>query len=283
MKYSTVVERISVQPKSLFYREHEARYHFAASYLRPGLTLDIACGTGYGTQQLAKVPGVRAVGADIFLPALRDARQTYSDAQLGYVAASGPALPFPAHAAQNIVTLETLEHIADACGYLREIARVLHPTGLCVLSTPDRAYSLRHQIANPYHVHEYSPAELLSLLGEFFATVDLYYQGFSANYHAQVRSYAAVIQTRKKTLSPATQFVVDHMYRPIRSRLPKNVANFFIRKLLGLSYPQPDPADIAITKEPAEDTSTLIVICQKSPDPEPRLLLRPPLLVSNLS
>ena len=31
---------------------HLARYKFAASYVRPGRLLDIACGSGYGTKML---------------------------------------------------------------------------------------------------------------------------------------------------------------------------------------------------------------------------------------
>ena len=46
MPRATIVERIAVDPASLFYREHLARYEFSAEQIRPGRTLDIACGTG---------------------------------------------------------------------------------------------------------------------------------------------------------------------------------------------------------------------------------------------
>jgi len=78
-------------------------------------------------------------------------------------------------------------------------------TSVCILSTPGRACSLRQNIVNPYHVREYSEAELLELLKTFFGQVDLFHQGFSSRYHEQVSSYAASIQTQKQK-SPVLQF-----------------------------------------------------------------------------
>lgn len=263
MKTSQVVERMEVQPESLFYYEHHTRYQFAKNYIQSGPTLDIACGSGYGVNLLGQCSGVHVVGADLYRPALCNARKEYTDNHLSFAVTNGLFLPFHNSSFQNIVTLETIEHITDDQAYLCEIARVLCFDGVCILSTPNRAYSIRHNISNPYHVREYTKEELLSLLQKYFTGVDIFCQGFSTNYHDQVQAYAASIQINKKKLSPASQFVIDHIFRPIKQFVPTRTINFFIRRLLGLTYPKPDLTDITISNEPLEDTSVFIAVCRK--------------------
>lgn len=261
---SSVVERIEVHPASLFYQEHLARYRFAAIHLGTGWTLDIACGSGYGASVLCQAGQVRVAAADIYLPSLRQAREGHADRRVVFVAVDGTALAFRNRSFQNIVTLETLEHIKDDDGYLRELCRVLRPDGSCILSTPNRDYSVRHQIENPYHVREYSYDELVNLLQGHFATVDIYHQGFSRDYAERVGDYASLIQARKHELNPVQQFATNHIYGSIRGIVPTALVNFFVQRWLKLTYPQPDPTDITISREPIEDSSVLIAIC-KSP------------------
>lgn len=266
MSRGQVVERMSVQPESLFYHEHLARYRFAAQHVQPGRTLDIASGTGYGTNLLSQTPGVSVVGADLDQLAMAQARRDYPDGRISFVIADGRFLPFCDACFDSIVTLETIEHIDDDHGYLRELTRVLRPNGVCILSTPNQAYSLRHKIVNPYHVREYAVDELLDMLSAYFAKVELYYQGYSAQYHARVRSYAASIQAEKKKLNPVVQFLIHYIYRPVKRLIPTRVVNAFIRRLLGLSYPQPDLGDITILPEPVEDASVFIMLCRQPRD-----------------
>jgi SAM-dependent methyltransferase len=257
-----VVERMKVHPESLFYHEHVARYRFAETHLRPGPTLDLACGSGYGTDRLSRLPGVRAFGADIDLPSLHACRVDYPNHGVNFLAASGPRLPFSKGFFQNIVTLETIEHIEDDRGYLRELLRTLRPDGVCILSTPNCAYSQRQNIVNPYHVREYSESGLMELLQSFFGKVELFYQGFSARYHEQLSDYTVSIQTRKKQNRMA-QFAINTFYRPIKRLIPAGMANFFIHRWLGLKYPQPAVADINISDHPSVDTSVFIAVCHQ--------------------
>jgi ubiquinone/menaquinone biosynthesis C-methylase UbiE len=256
-----IVERIDVHPASLFYQEHLARYRFAAMHLDTGWTLDIACGSGYGASVLCQPGEVRVAAADIYVPSLKKAREGHADPRIVFLAVDGTALAFRDRSFQNIVTLETIEHIKDDHGYLRELGRILRPDGACILSTPNRAYSLRHRIANPYHVREYSYDELVNLLHGHFAAVDVYHQGFSRDFADRVSDYATLIQTRKSELNPAQQFLTERVYGPIKGLVPAALVNFFIRKWLRLAYPQPDPNDITISREPLEDSSVLIAIC----------------------
>ncbi|MBI3243371.1 MAG: class I SAM-dependent methyltransferase [Chloroflexi bacterium] len=275
MKPTQVVERIEVDPESLFYHEHAARYEFARMHVQPGLLLDLASGAGYGANQLCRNPGTRVVGVDIHLPSVGKAQKSYPDRRISFVASDGLSLPFENHCFQSVVSLETIEHVADDAGFLREVVRVLNPYGLCILSTPNRAYSARHSIVNPYHVREYSESELRELLQAFFAKVHIHYQGFADSFYAEVNRYATAIQTHKKTMPPLLQFAVNYIYRPVKRLVPEPLTNFFINRWLKLSYPAPHLTDITISGEPLQDTNVFVAVCQHPRDwQEPALRAR---------
>ncbi|MCX7791214.1 MAG: class I SAM-dependent methyltransferase [Chloroflexaceae bacterium] len=170
MQSTTVVERMEAETASLFFQEHVARYRFAANHIRSGRVLDIACGTGYGAEILAEIGEVEIIGVDVFRPALFQARDAYPDRRISFLAGSGTQLPFGSETFHAIVTLETIEHIADDKAFLHELARVLRADGVCVLSTPNRQYSLDRKIHNPYHVREYWPTNSRDSSTRTFAT-----------------------------------------------------------------------------------------------------------------
>jgi SAM-dependent methyltransferase len=77
-----------------------------------------------------------------------------------------------------------IEHLADPQRYLAEIARVLRPDGVLLLSTPNLLQSDRE---NPYHLHEYEPDELKGALAAHFHRVEMrgvHAVGAAARYHA---------------------------------------------------------------------------------------------------
>lgn len=261
MKQTHVVERITAQANLLYFQEHLARYQFSSSYVRPGIVLDIAGGSGYGSALLAQNPKVSVVSVDVDLQSLQTARRDYIDQRIAFLAADGCRLPFPERSFSTIVSLETVEHIKDDVGYLRELGRVLRPDGICVLSTPNRAYSESIRRSNPFHVREYSESELTDLLRAQFSEVEVFYQGFANTYHASVKNYAQDIQQKKRELNSFPRLLIDKIYRPIKTILPSNLTNFFIRRLLRLSFPQPMANDIVITRNRPPETSVFVAVC----------------------
>jgi SAM-dependent methyltransferase len=140
--------------------EHIARYRWAAQHCRHSRVLDVACGTGFGTEIL-KHRGARSVAsADISLEALRFARVRYA---VSGVCADALRLPLAASSVDVVVSLETLEHLADAAGFLAEVFRVLVPGGSLILSTPNAQLS---EGTNPHHLREFTLQELRELLLE---------------------------------------------------------------------------------------------------------------------
>jgi SAM-dependent methyltransferase len=157
---------------------HRAAYRFAKAQARAGRAVDLGCGTGYGTAELAAA-GWGVVGMDRVEPASR-ARGSAAR----FVRGDLERLPFAARSFDTATSFQVIEHLADPRGYLEQIARVLAPDGVLLLSTPNRPQS---DGENPYHLHEYEAAELESVLAAHFASVEMrgvHAVGVAARYHA---------------------------------------------------------------------------------------------------
>ncbi len=159
--------------------EHFSRYAFARRFASGKRVIDIGCGTGYGTAELAR-EAARAVGVDVNAEAVAYAAAHYgSGPNTNYLAASASALPF-ADASFDLATVfEVIEHLSDWRTLLAEARRVLRPDGVLLISTPNKRYyaQTRSEIGpNPFHVHEFEPSEFRAALAEFFPNVELLLQ-----------------------------------------------------------------------------------------------------------
>ena len=158
--------------------EHLSRYAFAARCAAEATVLDIGCGAGYGTAELAR-SALSAVGIDIAPQAVAYSRDHYAQPNLSFVAASATALPFAASAFDFVTAFEVIEHLADWRGLLAEARRVLRPEGVFLVSTPNKLYyteSRGVEGPNPFHTHEFEFAEFQAALAEFFPYVTVLLQ-----------------------------------------------------------------------------------------------------------
>lgn len=140
-------------------RLHLARYSWASQWVRRKLALDVACGTGYGSKILLGTGARRVVAVDLNEPALAFAAQTYPGPT--YVQADALKLPLKMGSFDMVVSLETIEHLADPVRFLQGVRALLRENGLLVLSTPNAS---RTGGSNPYHLHEMTLSELLEYL-----------------------------------------------------------------------------------------------------------------------
>jgi len=149
--------------------EHWHRYHFAAQFAKGLRVVDAACGEGYGSALLART-AASVVGADISAEAVEHARQSYgARANLSFVQAPCAKLPLPDASADLFVSFETVGRIREQEEFLDEIARVLAPEGLLLLSCPNkREYSDRRGFANEFHVKALYRDELAALVARRF-------------------------------------------------------------------------------------------------------------------
>jgi SAM-dependent methyltransferase len=153
---------------------HLKRYEFALPYCRDAVVLDAGCGVGYGTAYLARAAR-RVVGVDVFEDAIVYARTRYAEADVEFLVADVLDLPFGADSFDTACSFEILEHVADAERFVAELARVLRPGGMLVLSTP-RADDPAVRPDNPFHEREFDADELRALLSSTFSSVELFGQ-----------------------------------------------------------------------------------------------------------
>lgn len=155
---------------------HHAAYEFARASLASGWTLDLGCGSGYGTRSLASAEG-DVVGLDRVYP---DPAQRRGHGR--FVRGDLSALPFRPASFSRIVSFQVIEHLEDPTEYIDAIATLLHPDGVALITTPNL---LTSDGVNPFHVHEYRADELAARLAERFEEVEMRGIGMSE----RVRSY----------------------------------------------------------------------------------------------
>lgn len=140
-------------------RLHLERYHFAARHLVPGTALDLACGVGYGSAILAGAsPARHVVAADLSPDALRHARAAYTHPRVSFLRGNGGAWS-RGSSFDNIVSLETLEHVPHPGQFFDELVSLLKPGGRLIVSVP----TTPSVDANPHHRTDFTERSFLAL------------------------------------------------------------------------------------------------------------------------
>jgi ubiquinone/menaquinone biosynthesis C-methylase UbiE len=149
--------------------EHWHRYHFASRWARGRNVIDVACGEGYGTALLA-AHAAQVTGIDVSPEAVAHARATYAKLpNARFECASCTAIPLPDASVDLAVSFETVEHIAEQEAFLDDLARVLKPDGVLLISCPNKLeYSDKRGFTNEFHVRELYRDELERLVGSRF-------------------------------------------------------------------------------------------------------------------
>ena len=169
-------ERFTPECVREIWYEHFHRYVFAREMVRGKRVLDAACGEGYGSALLASAAS-SVEGVDISEQAVAHACNRYPAQNLEFRVSDCLDLPYADGEFDCIVSFETLEHLEDQAGLLKEFRRVLKPGGFLMLSSPDKAvYTDRQQNRNEYHVRELYRDELEALLGQHFPAYRLWGQ-----------------------------------------------------------------------------------------------------------
>jgi SAM-dependent methyltransferase len=153
---------------------HLKRYRFALPYCSGKEVLDVACGAGYGTAVLA-AGARRVVGVDRDAEAVAYARSRYAADNVEFREGDALALADPDDAYDAVVSFETIEHVPDQERFLAEVARVLRPDGVFVVSTPHVRETTRSP-GNPFHEVELSRSDFGALLAARFGDVELFGQ-----------------------------------------------------------------------------------------------------------
>ena len=151
----------------LLYRRHAFAYESALLRSKPGGTwLDIGCGMGYALDRLAD-HAHRVLAVDLAWKPLRDLP---SGPKLEKARTDATALPLGDASVDHVTCFQVIEHVERdlALRILQEIRRVLKPSGLGFVTTPNARWRLLpgQRPWNPYHVREYDPAGIAELCAE---------------------------------------------------------------------------------------------------------------------
>ncbi|MGM0863278.1 MAG: class I SAM-dependent methyltransferase [Bacillota bacterium] len=160
--------------------EHMARYHFTLPYIK-GRVLDMACGSGYGAQLLAKQGKktvTEVVGIDTNQEAITYARGRYYHPKFAYYCenATDSGLNEKLGLFDTIVSFETYEHIEAEEQFLSNLFQLLKPGGKLILSTPF-GKGRGVECGSPFHVHQITVREFTRLFKDYpYKKVEFYFQ-----------------------------------------------------------------------------------------------------------
>jgi 2-polyprenyl-3-methyl-5-hydroxy-6-metoxy-1,4-benzoquinol methylase len=156
-------------------------HHFLGRDDLDGLhALDIGCSTGFIAHELA-ADGAVATGVDIDVPGIEAARVRFGET-VSFLCTSADALPLPDESLDIVVFNHIYEHVVDPDAIVREIHRVLKPSGVVYLG-----------LGNKYQLIEaHYGLPLLSWLPK--AAADRYIRRFGKadEYYEQHRSYVGL-------------------------------------------------------------------------------------------
>jgi 2-polyprenyl-3-methyl-5-hydroxy-6-metoxy-1,4-benzoquinol methylase len=133
---------------------HLERYHFAGVHIVPGTVADLACGVGYGSHLLATeytemAELIHAMDADN--DAIAFAQQHYAHSKVTFTC--GDIFAFaPTQEINNVISLETLEHLPNPHHFVKHIAAYMPKGGRFIASAPVTP----SMDANPYHLQDFT-------------------------------------------------------------------------------------------------------------------------------
>ena len=149
--------------ETYWFRRHEVVYQRLRDRCEGRDVLEAGCGEGYGADLIADVARrVIALDYDEATVAHVHARYPRVDVRHGNLA----ELPLPDGSVDVVVNFQVIEHLWDQPQFVAECLRVLRPSGLLLMSTPNRVTFSpgRDTPINPFHTRELNAAELTELL-----------------------------------------------------------------------------------------------------------------------
>jgi SAM-dependent methyltransferase len=151
------------------YRDHLARYLFAAHFVAGRSVADLCCGNGYGSNLLLAAGAVRVKGIDIAADAISAARRHYVGPEFEVGAADQPV---DLREFDVAVCFEGIEHVTDPDQLLANMAGA----DLALVSTPNADFFPGGFSGNPHHLREWTRSQFEEVLSRHFSEVRMYFQ-----------------------------------------------------------------------------------------------------------
>ncbi len=179
------------------FKEHIDRYNFAVPYVHNKMVADVACGSGYGSHLLASKGAKKVMGIDCDKKTIQYAKKRYSRYNVAYKVGDANNLSHTSVSIDAIVSFETIEHIKKPSEFLSEAKRVLKKSGILIISTPNKKYSIGD---NPFHFREYDLRGFNQALSRYFRKITYY--GQRPVFHLIMPLYRLLSQVLPSMLLP---------------------------------------------------------------------------------
>jgi len=145
-----------------------ARYEFSFKFVKDKRVLDIACGAGYGSYLLKKFGLAKSVdGVDIDSEIINYAKNHFQAEGINF--SLGDLVSWGRGDGYDVITcFESIEHIDDYEGALKNLFNLTNNGGVVIITTPNRIItspncaSLNDKPGNPFHFREFTVSELRS-------------------------------------------------------------------------------------------------------------------------
>jgi SAM-dependent methyltransferase len=213
---------------------HQKAYEEVARMADGLVVLDLGCNNGYGTAEISQ-HAANVVGLDISPAAIADAKRRFQSANSSFDLAA---------------SFQVIEHISDTAVYLAEITRILKPGGVAVFTTPNASIRLDPGMKpwNPYHVTEFTAAELALTLQPAFSAVEI--RGLFGHEHIYRIEYARCQAARLAARRRST--LAARASRRLHDSLRR------LLKVTGSTQPRKAPTDHLAVKraQPAQNLTS---------------------------
>lgn len=141
--------------------DHRFRYEWADAIIPArGHGLDAFCGNGYGAELLSRTRSV--LGLDGSKEAITFANEHFKTPRTLYAHAYWP-FELPHEAYDFVVSLESVEHVADGVAFFDALVKSIKPGGYLIFSTPNEDLLPHVSTGNHFHFRHYTLAETLQL------------------------------------------------------------------------------------------------------------------------
>ena len=196
-------------------------YYVAIDFLDSDL-LEVGCGEGRGIELLKHMTN-SYTAVDKIADVVNGLSKKYAD--VNFIRANIPPLPFEDNTFDMVISFQVIEHIQNDELFLKEIHRVLRPGGKALISTPNSKMTLSR---NPWHIREYTAAELTALCKKHFAHVDM--RGIAGN--EKVMQYYAQNKASVQRIMRFDILNLQHRLPASWLKLPYEILNRRNRKKL---------------------------------------------------
>lgn len=161
-----------VPAENYWFRRHLAVYEWIADRVAGRRVVDLACGEGYGSAELARSAS-SVVGVDANPETFEHARLRYTSDRLSF---QRDLVETWSGDVDCVVFLQTIEHVQEPGALLGRLRELIGPAGVAYVSTPNvltLAPPGAERSDNPWHLREYDPAGFTALCSDHFRAVEI--------------------------------------------------------------------------------------------------------------